>query len=72
MSLNLLDHFLITQLGAFLLIFCRVGAAMMVMPGIGDPYVSPRIRLLFALAMSVVLTPLLMEKMPPCPPAHCS
>ncbi len=67
MSLNLLDHFLITQLGAFLLIFCRVGAAMMVMPGIGDPYVSPRIRLLFALAMSVVLTPLLMEKMPPLP-----
>ena len=67
MTLNLLDHFLIGQLSAFLLIFCRVGAALMMMPAFGDNNVSPRIRLLFALAMSVVLTPVLMDKIPPMP-----
>lgn len=67
MALNLLDHFLMAELGAFLLIFCRVGAAMMVMPGIGDSYVSPRVRLLFSVGLSVVLTPLLMNTMPPLP-----
>ncbi|MFZ4541360.1 MAG: flagellar biosynthetic protein FliR [Rickettsiales bacterium] len=67
MSLNLLDHFLIGQLGAFFLIFCRIGSAMMVMPGIGDSYVSPRTRLLFALAMSLLLTPLLGHLIPALP-----
>ena len=67
MTLNLLDQFLISQLSAFLFIFCRVGTALMVMPGFGDSYVSPRIRLLFGLAMSLLLTPLLADKMPPIP-----
>jgi flagellar biosynthesis protein FliR len=67
MTLNLLDQFLISQLSAFLFIFCRVGTALMVMPGFGDAYVSPRIRLLFGLAMSLLLTPLLADKMPPMP-----
>ena len=67
MTLNLLDQFLIGQLSAFFFIFCRVGTALMVMPGFGDAYVSPRIRLLFGLAMSVLLTPLLAATMPPLP-----
>ncbi len=67
MSLHLLDHFLIGELSAFLLIFARIGAAIMVMPGIGDVYVTTRIRLMFSLAMSILLTPLLGDKMPPLP-----
>lgn len=67
MTVNLLDHFLIGQLTAFLLIFARVGAALMVMPGFGDSYVMTRTRLLFALAMSIVLTPLLSSRIPPMP-----
>jgi len=67
MTLNLLDHFLIGQLSAFLFIFARLGSALMIMPGFGDSYVSPRIRLLLALAMSALLTPLLADKMPPLP-----
>ncbi|MBX9726053.1 MAG: flagellar biosynthetic protein FliR [Rickettsiales bacterium] len=67
MTLNLLDQFVLSQLSAFLFIFCRVGTALMVMPGFGDSYVSPRIRLLFGLAMSVLLTPLLVDKMPALP-----
>jgi flagellar biosynthesis protein FliR len=72
MSLDLLDHFLISQLSTFLLIFCRVGAALMVMPAIGDSYVLSRARLLLALAMSVVLTPLMLDKMPPLPASAIS
>lgn len=67
MTIALLDYFLITQLGAFLLIFTRVGTALMVMPGFGDVYVMPRIRLLFALIFSILLTPLLEARMPPLP-----
>jgi flagellar biosynthetic protein FliR len=67
MSLNLLNYFLVGQLSAFLLIFARVGAALMVMPAFGDPYVMPRTRLILALAISLILTPLLLDKMPPMP-----
>lgn len=67
MSFNLLDHLLISQLSAFLFIFCRMGAALMMMPAFGDSYVSPRTRLIFALGISVMLTPLLASKMPPMP-----
>lgn len=66
-SINLLEHFLLSQLTAFLLILCRVGAALMMMPIYGDSYVSPRLRLLFAGALSVLLTPLLMSKIPGLP-----
>lgn len=52
---------------ALILIFVRVGAALMLMPGFSEPYVFSRSRLLFALALSVVLTPLLAEHLPPVP-----
>ena len=40
------------------LVFARVGAMVMLMPGIGDNAVPPRIRLAFALLMAMLLTPL--------------
>ena len=40
------------------LVFARVGAMVMLMPGIGDAAVPPRIRLAFALLMALLLTPL--------------
>jgi flagellar biosynthetic protein FliR len=64
MTHSLLDYFVIGQLSAFLLIFCRVGSAVMVMPGFGDSYVTVRIRLLFAVAFTALLTPLLQPHMP--------
>ena len=67
MSFNLLDHFLLSQLWAFLLVFARVGAAIMTLPGFGETYVTPRFRLLFAVAFSVLLTPLLAGKLPAMP-----
>ncbi len=64
MTISLLDYFIISQISAFMLIFCRVGSAMLAMPGFSEVYVSTRIRLLFSLALSILLTPLLANKMP--------
>lgn len=55
----MLSQFLISQLFSFLLIFCRIGSALMLMPGFGEAYVSPRIRLMLALMFSLILTPAL-------------
>lgn len=52
---------------AFMLIFMRMGMALMIMPGIGDSFVSPQIRLHFALAISLVLTPFLAPSLPAIP-----
>jgi flagellar biosynthetic protein FliR len=49
------------------LVFVRVGAAVMLMPGIGDPYVTPRIRLLLALFIALVLSPILAPQLPAMP-----
>lgn len=52
---------------SILLVFCRVGSAIMLLPGIGEAFVSARIRLLFALAVSAILTPVLMPHLPAAP-----
>ena len=41
------------------LIFCRIGTAIMLLPGFGEAYVSARIRLMLALMFSILLTPVL-------------
>ena len=66
--MSLLSDFIVNNLFAFILIFTRLGSALMIMPGIGDSFVSTKIRLLFALALSFVVTPVLSSFMPP-PPA---
>lgn len=47
-----------------MLVFTRVGTAMMIMPGIGDGFVPERVRLFFALSFSAILTPILMPHLP--------
>ena len=64
---NFLQELIIGNLFAFLLIFMRFGLAMMIMPGIGDSFVSVQVRLLFALAISFVLTPVLSPLLPAIP-----
>lgn len=59
-----LQDFLASGVFAFILTFVRVGTAVMIMPGIGDSFVSNRVRLHFALALSLVLFPLLRPYMP--------
>jgi len=52
---------------AFFLIFARMGAMTMALPGIGDRTVPPRIRLVFALAMSLIFYPLVDKLFPALP-----
>ncbi len=62
-----LEQFLVGELFAFLLIFVRIGSGIMVMPGIGESYVTTRVRLAFALIVSLALLPLLKPIMPQIP-----
>lgn len=55
------------EIFAILLIFVRIGAAMMLLPGIGEPYVATRVRLLLALTTALLITPVLADAVPPQP-----
>ena len=46
------------------LIFARVGSMVMLLPGIGDTSVPPRIRLAFAFLMSLMLMPVIARGLP--------
>ena len=59
-----IEEFLVTGVFAFMLIFVRLGTALMIMPGIGDSFVPANIRLMMALAMSFVLMPVVQTYMP--------
>ena len=63
----MLEAILVGQVFGFLLVFTRVGATVMVMPGVGDGYVSPRIRLILALLITLVVFPLLADQLPALP-----
>ena len=62
-----LEQFLPANLFAAALIFSRIGAAMMLLPGFGELYVPQRFRLLLALMMAGLLTPVLAPMLPPMP-----
>lgn len=52
---------------AFLMVFARIGAAATLLPGFGERYLSPRIRLMIALGISLVVTPLVADTLPVLP-----
>lgn len=62
----MLSQFLTSEIFAFLLIFCRLGSALMLLPGFGEVYIAPRIRLLLALMFSLALLPVI-NNLPPLP-----
>lgn len=49
------------------LIFARIGAVLMMLPGIGESYVPPRIRLSLALVVSLALWPVIAGVLPALP-----
>lgn len=49
---------------AYLLVFARVGTLIMLMPGLGENMVSPRLRLAFALLVSLILFPMVRPLLP--------
>lgn len=61
---SLLEEYVLSQLIVYILTFARVGTVMMIMPGIGSTFVSPNIRLMMALAFTVVLSPVTAQYLP--------
>ena len=49
------------------LIFARIGAVLLMLPGIGESYVPPRIRLSLALLMTLVMWPVVAGALPALP-----
>jgi flagellar biosynthetic protein FliR len=49
------------------LVFARLGAIIMLLPGLGETFIPARIRLSFALALSLMLFPVLIGKVPALP-----
>lgn len=50
-----LDLLLAREITVIGLVFCRVGAALMVLPALGEPYVVSRVRLGIALAIALLV-----------------
>lgn len=49
------------------LVFARLGAIVLLIPGIGETFIPPRIRLSFALALTLMLFPVLAPAVPALP-----
>lgn len=49
------------------MIFARLGAVLLMLPGVGESYVPPRIRLSLALVMSLALWPVVSDSLPGLP-----
>lgn len=54
---------------AYIILFARIGAMMMLLPALGEQMIPMRLRLSFALAFTLVLFPLLSDIMPAMPAA---
>jgi len=52
---------------ALAFVFARVGSAIMLLPGFGESFVTPRVRLLIALGVTVVVTPVVSDLVPATP-----
>ncbi len=66
LTLNL-DQQMSGQVFPFLIVFARLGSTFMLFPGIGEAFVPPRLRLIFALAVGFILVPVLAPHMAPPP-----
>ena len=61
------EKLLSLELYHFLFVFARLGGAFLFMPFYASVYIPSRIRLIFALALAVMLTPVLSGQLPPPP-----
>jgi flagellar biosynthesis protein FliR len=63
----MLQQLLPENVFALMLIFARIGTALMLLPGFGEVYVMQRFRLLLGFLVSLLLTPILAPLLPPLP-----
>lgn len=59
-----LNEYMTAGVFAFIIAFARIGAAITIMPGIGDSFTPAQIRLYIALGLSICLAPLIMPHLP--------
>lgn len=64
---SIFERLLTANLFTMIIVFARLGTILSLLPGFGDSFVSTRIRLVFALAVTVVMAPILADKLPPVP-----
>src|ERR1041384_6404235 len=62
-----LEQLVTDNLFQFFMVFCRLGSAIMLLPGFGEAYVPVRVRLAFALMFSLALMPMLADRVPVLP-----
>lgn len=62
-----MPELIVEEVFRLLLIFVRIGSAMVIMPGLAEAYVTARVRLLLALGMSIVLVGPLAPTLPALP-----
>lgn len=63
----MLEQLLPANMLTLMLVFARVGGTIMLLPGFGEVFVPPRVRLLLALAITVVVTPVVSPSLPVVP-----
>ncbi len=63
----MLEALTVAETFGYLLVFARVGAALALLPGFSAAYVSVRIRLIFALALTFVVKPVVADALPVMP-----
>jgi flagellar biosynthesis protein FliR len=64
-----LEQLVSINLFQFFMVFARLGSAIMLLPGFGEAYVPPRVRLIFALTVSFALMPMIANSLPVMPAA---
>jgi flagellar biosynthetic protein FliR len=62
-----LEQLATSNLFQFFMVFARLGSAIMLLPGFGEAYVPPRVRLVFALTVSAALMPMISDRLPVLP-----
>lgn len=61
------SQWLSAQAFGYLLVFARLGAALSLLPGFGETYVSTRVRLILGGMLTLVIAPLVMSRLPHIP-----
>lgn len=64
-----LEEYLPVQAYALALVMARLGSLVFLLPGIGESFVSSRVRMLFLLAMALVVSPSVITYLPTIPPS---
>ena len=63
----MLERLLALEVFSYLLVFSRLGAAVMLIPGVGEAFVPARVRLLVALTITAVMFPVVAPLLPETP-----